>query len=876
MGGQKSAVENPWAVRSSQRQAAAAEAEAAAVAVTRTTKAVTRPTAAMLNGRRHPQAMDPSLPLTPAQLAGYDDDAEGKQHWDEMLDKGFDFSQDIEFGDGTAVRINSRTRAKLPSMLPTAANITVEPQATPPPPPPPVFDANDSVGKDLVPLPAASASIEPPASSLVTTEIPPPTPHRVAETTWGKPAKPAAEVPADGTAEPASARWWKASLSGGGTTRPQPVTTQAVGGRSNASSNVALATGRGNAPIRAELSDGNSSSSQAATRGGRSDRGSRPARGSRRNLAPIPTVVPPVLLRRPTQTLPLSATATLEELCPEPTPVTPVVASATAVVESSVLPPIETLTLTDSADSSTKPTPLPAKAAVTKQKPLLAGSAEAGLSAPRNLKKPSGVSNSVDNWRTGTAAAPKPPALQPTSANAQVEDVTAKIAASSPAASGPVDAASGSTSAARRRSTGATRAVGSGPLPGSAPRSAIIQQDKSDRITNAGKLSVAATATSWRADPNRAKPAAEALVPAPVLGESLDASSAIGRQRAQTQGAYPGTTAGGEQGSQLDGGLHASPQTTLSPPPPSSQLLSQAKQAGVIGEREGSTHSKQSGGISTTGPIQSRSGVPPPPVPSSSASLFNVEGSPLMGSNSSYSAPVRPVFGHADPGLYTWQGGHMGFNAAPEPSGSSYSIGGNTLATATAASLAREIPARWSNAGDFSQQHQQQVPPPPPGVSSAMSFSSFASGPGMLWMDPNHVAYDSEGRLFRAPIESRPSSHGESASGSGSASGAGSNSSGPRGYKAPGRTPRPIGTRSSPANNAQRNTRSRQGGVTPHQPQQQQPYAHGAPSPVGGQHPLFVPASHMHQSWLPHYSLIPTSQQRQSPQMTSPPLPAPV
>ncbi|KAJ2642384.1 hypothetical protein GGF44_001692, partial [Coemansia sp. RSA 1694] len=276
-GGVKSAAatENPWAVRSSQRQAAVV-----AATTTTTTKAAARPTAAMLNGRRHPQAMDSLLQPQPMPelAAGYDDDAEGKQHWDEMLDKGFDFSQDIEFGDGTAVRINnSRARPKLPPLKPTA-NAVVEPQTVSSPA---ISDiaaqpatgarkdpAATGVSKDPVPAPPAdNASSEPPPASPPATAELLPTPRRVVETSWGKPAKPTAEASGEGAAAPASARWWKASLSGGSTPRPPPpppqqqqqqqssqiqAQAQAVGGRSNASANV-----------RVELSDGNSSGGQA-------------------------------------------------------------------------------------------------------------------------------------------------------------------------------------------------------------------------------------------------------------------------------------------------------------------------------------------------------------------------------------------------------------------------------------------------------------------------------------------------------------------------------------------------------------------------------------------------------------------------------------
>ncbi|KAJ2746807.1 hypothetical protein GGI20_001038 [Coemansia sp. BCRC 34301] len=930
------AVDNPWAVRSSQRQAAVA----AAATVAPATKHATRPTAAMLNGRRHPQATDSLAPMP--ELDGYDD-AEGKQHWDEMLDKGFDYSQDIEFGDGTAVRINSRTRSKLPLLQaqpqpsPTpAASAAVESQIVPVSVDTIVAQPNSGASQDPPPQPSNDTSAKQPAthaSSPAPAELPL-VPHRAVETSWGKPTKPAPEASADGAAAPASARWWKASLSSGSSTVRPPqqqqqqspqiqAQGQAVGSRSAANSNV---TTRGSTPLRAELSDGNSSGGQAL-RGGRSDRGPRPARGSRRQAAPIPTVVPPVLLRRPTQPPPTTA---LEELCLEPV----VATGPVAVVDLPVPPTAEDSRLTDSTDSSVKSAP-PAN---PKQNTRLAGSGEAGPSAARNLKKtlepgskkPSGASNSVENWRTATA--PRPPALQ-AAAKASTANVAVAVAVAD--AGGPVEAMGRPTSAARRRSTGAARMAGGGQSAGSLqrPAAATAQQDKPERGITAGKLSAAATATSWRADPSRAKPVVEASSQAPAPEKAHDVSSAAGRQRAQTQGAtgasshdpssaraaepstYSGP-AGGDQ-SQLNGLMHVSSQTFLpssSMPPP---LLPQSMLADLLGKREGSAPSKQpasssakpsmpfqsssSGAAVASQPAEQREGAAgqqqhgrlayggAPVVPSSSASLFNVEGSPLMGSSNAYGAPVRPVFGHADPGLFTWQGSHMGFhdtrarqeyllqaNPVSESSVSAYAVGG---------AAPRELPARWSNAGDLPQ--QQQVPPPPGGMASAVSFSSFATGAGMLWLDPSHMVYDPEGRSFRAPIESRPSSHGETASGSGSASGAGSNSSGPRGYRAPGRAPRPIGTRSAPGSSAQRNTRSRQGVSAPHQ----QPYVHGTPSPVGGQRPLFVPASHMHQSWLPHYSLMQpppppaygngtgarfgrTSPPHHSPQMTATPQPA--
>ncbi|KAJ2108575.1 hypothetical protein GGI16_001080 [Coemansia sp. S142-1] len=887
----KPVAANPWAVRSQRQEAAAAA------------KPSTRPTAAMLNGRRHPIS---SMP----EAAG-DDDYEGKENWDEMLDKGFDFSQDIEFGDGTAVRINPRARSKLPPSLPPTPTAVVESppvvEVRPVQPTQPSIDANPDPSPPAIPDPSPPAStvLESPIThvSPAAVELPPTTPRPV-ETSWGKPTKPSAAASAEGASAPASTRWWKASLSSNSTARPpqQQQQPQAVGSRSNANPISTPAPVRGSAPTRVEASDGNSSSNSGqAQRGGRGERGGRPGRGSRRSLAPIPTVVPPVLLRRPTQVPP----AALNESCPGSEQVS---ADVAAIVE----PPapstvVEESKPKDNAGGSINPTP-PVKGTTTAPKPPQTQPvilAETGSSSPRNPKKttepgsrkPNGASSGtaepsrlVDNWRAGTA--PRPPAPQTTAST--------QVTAPSTTADGPVEAARVPANAARRRSTGAAKAAGNGSsAPGLGSRPAV-QQDKPDRITN--KASAAATATSWRADPNRAKPAVDASNQAPVSEEPHDAIGA-GRQRAQTQGAAGGChdlqssrvtvsysgPAASNQG-QMNGLLQVAPQTTLPTSPP---LLPQTMLADLLGEHEGSAHGKQSAvsPAKPPAPIQGSNGAAVPAsrsteqneasamsqqhqsrlgyggaavMPISSSSLFNVEGSPLMGNNHSYNAPIRPAFGHTDPGLFTWQGSHMGFHDTRARQ--EYLLQANTAPEPNASYAAsREQPARWSNTGEFSQQ--------PHGVGSGVTFSSFSAGAGMLWMDP--MAYDSEGRSFPAPIESRPSSHGDNGSGSASGSGAGSSSGGARGYRAPGRTPRPIGTRSVPGNNTQRNTRSRQGA---HQ-------SYGAPSPVpqNSQHPLFVPASHMHQSWLPHYSLMQPpygatsdarfgrASPRHSPQMTAAP-----
>ncbi|KAJ2012136.1 hypothetical protein GGI14_005921, partial [Coemansia sp. S680] len=275
----KPVAANPWAVRSQRQEAAAAA------------KPSTRPTAAMLNGRRHPIS---SMP----EVVG-DDDYEGKENWDEMLDKGFDFSQDIEFGDGTAVRINPRARSKLPPSLPPTPTAVVESppvvEVRPVQPTQPSIDANPDPSPPAIPDPSPPAStvLESPIThvSPAAVELPPTTPRPV-ETSWGKPTKPSAAASAEGASAPASTRWWKASLSSNSTARPpqQQQQPQAVGNRSNANPISTPAPVRGSAPTRVEASDGNSSSNSGqAQRGGRGERGGRPGRGSRRSLAPIPT-----------------------------------------------------------------------------------------------------------------------------------------------------------------------------------------------------------------------------------------------------------------------------------------------------------------------------------------------------------------------------------------------------------------------------------------------------------------------------------------------------------------------------------------------------------------------------------------------------------
>ncbi|KAJ2604825.1 hypothetical protein GGF44_006676, partial [Coemansia sp. RSA 1694] len=259
--------------------------------------------------------------------------------------------------------------------------------------------------------------------------------------------------------------------------------------------------------------------------------------------------------------------------------------------------------------------------------------------APR--KPNNGGALAAENWRAA-ATAPRPPAPPPQPAAAAA---AAAAAAKAPAADAtPEEVAS----LARRRSTGAGK-------------------DRPDH-RSAGKLSAAATAASWRADPSRgAKPAAEASSQAPLGG-----AGAAGRQRAQTQGAQmqgsqtqgsqaQGSQAPGAAAGQLDGILNVGPAAL-----PSSSMLPQAMLADILGAAKPALAPIQSSGRLGAAAAAAAYGGG---APGASASLFNVEGSPLMGSsNSPYGAPVRPaVFGHADPGLYTWQGSHVGFHDAPPP-----------------------------------------------------------------------------------------------------------------------------------------------------------------------------------------------------------------
>ncbi|KAJ2836553.1 hypothetical protein FBU31_001348, partial [Coemansia sp. 'formosensis'] len=464
----------------------------------------------------------------------------------------------------------------------------------------------------------------------------------------------------------------------------------------------------------------------------------------------------------------------LDAPCPEPAAVEPLPPPLPAPPLSAEEPKAK-----DKGGDVMHSAPPPAKGAAPKQAPV----AESGSSSPRNAKKatepgprkPNAAgepSRLAENWRAGPAPKP-PPAPQPAAP-------TQAAASSEPAVP---------ANAPRRRSTGTAA-------------KAPAQQDKPERP--APKPSAAATATSWRAEPNRTKPAVEA-----TNASEEDAGS----KRALTQGvvgdpppngraAYPA----GSSASQINGLLHVMP---LSP-----ALLPQTMLAELMDEGASQAPMRDALPVmpEAAAPAQGRFGVP-------SSSLFNVEGSPLMGS---YNAPVRPAFGHADPGLFSWQGSHMGFHDMRARQ--------EYLHASSAAAAAEP---RWA-----SNELSQGAP-----------FSSFSAA-AALWMDPAHEA--------RA-VESQDS---------GSACGSGA-SSGSRGHRAP----RPIGTRSTGPGNGQRNTRSRQG------------MQYGAPSPVPGQHPLFVPATHMHQSWLPHYSAMQPAyaaggarfgggvSPRHSPQMTAAPQP---
>ncbi|KAJ1954582.1 hypothetical protein GGI12_005757, partial [Dipsacomyces acuminosporus] len=230
------------------------------------------------------------------ELIRDDDDAESER-WDEMLDNGIDFSQDIEFADGTAVRIASSTSVE-PASSPTASGAAAS--AKSPSTETKVLENANTDAEASSAHPAAAKSPTKPASP---TWVKPerasisepqdcgaPKPSLHYSETWGRSSKAAGQSQQsnEDAAKPAASRWWKASLSGGlrvsesaATAKPAPPLS--------ASRHAAGGGKKGNT----------ASSSSSKPLQLKTERNAKSQRGNRRHhQVPIPTVVPPLLLSR--------------------------------------------------------------------------------------------------------------------------------------------------------------------------------------------------------------------------------------------------------------------------------------------------------------------------------------------------------------------------------------------------------------------------------------------------------------------------------------------------------------------------------------------------------------------------------------------------
>ncbi|KAI8320793.1 hypothetical protein GQ54DRAFT_202316 [Martensiomyces pterosporus] len=349
--------ENPWIARGRQLSAQPGErpetsSEATATAAAVVGRGPSKSFSASSTGSRQRQQtmrrssnsfaqrslQSPSqLPPMPA-LVG--DGGDGSERWDEMLDNGIDFSEDIEFADGTAVRIKSATPPEV--LLPTTTS------------PPTQQESRDSAaakasenraelkpgetlahkdrgskassgGKDsrngtkqngVIPGTGSCDQLEQPGSDEdvrreseakpvlptwakvdraggplpIADSQPAKAPH-VAEP-WGRPSKPTApSQPSDDSSKSAAPRWWKASLSGGLRTTEPSSTPLAV---EHPRQPLTPALLKPTPPSRRSTDE-----SSRLQQSSKNERGPRLQRGSRRHhQVPIPTVVPPLLLTR--------------------------------------------------------------------------------------------------------------------------------------------------------------------------------------------------------------------------------------------------------------------------------------------------------------------------------------------------------------------------------------------------------------------------------------------------------------------------------------------------------------------------------------------------------------------------------------------------
>ncbi|ORX75011.1 hypothetical protein DL89DRAFT_264805, partial [Linderina pennispora] len=315
--------ENPWLARGrrmSARANAAVDdaATSTGAAILGSKQAVSRKSGAAKSGQKLPQ-------ITPVPVGS--NRSNGSKQWDEMLDtEGIDFSQDLEFGDGATVRISpvplspqpkepplATAATKQQPQQPDAAAVAADPKSEP----------VKSSERNIKSKPNASKPAQ--IAGEVAETIGPAWPtassadkqqqqqeqqqqqsvdRKVEVKVWGKPAKTVAPAKTDdaGDASP-NTRWWKASLSGGARAGPRPETTTAAtsdhASRRQQQQQQKLQPAAAGSPKQLrQMQKRPDRGEPRVSQADRSERSGRFQRGGRRHQAPVPTVVPPLLLTR--------------------------------------------------------------------------------------------------------------------------------------------------------------------------------------------------------------------------------------------------------------------------------------------------------------------------------------------------------------------------------------------------------------------------------------------------------------------------------------------------------------------------------------------------------------------------------------------------
>ncbi|KAJ2797316.1 hypothetical protein H4R20_005225, partial [Coemansia guatemalensis] len=326
--------------------------------------------------------------------------------------------------------------------------------------------------------------------------------------TWGSKARTAASKPALQATEPSKSRWWKASLSGGarkGEASLHPET------RKSAASSALPFPPASSSPKPGEMNRSDDGDSRSQSNKG--EQGSaRSQRSSRRAQAPVPTVVPPVVLARATARTLESKPVSGAKLRSEVGRIGAVDASTrelgTAVGTSSddgkAMEPIprpsdersrqqqaETLLATGADETVVAETADESKAVqrngVAEKETLLAPTQEAEATSKSKKRLSTNGAMQTGSWRssgsTGASTKPQPQTLD------SVAD-----ALNPPLVLQKVDEKPDGASAVQRRGSSSTRALAQAPQPSA----------KRER-GRAATSSMAATAPNWRAASNRAK-----------------------------------------------------------------------------------------------------------------------------------------------------------------------------------------------------------------------------------------------------------------------------------------------------------------------------------------------------------------------------------